>query len=448
MTEQEKIRQDAPLYEALCDYAAQGRASFHTPGHKGQAADLLSLPLWMDLTELPETDSLFECSGAIREAERRAAELFGAADTAISAGGCTLAIQGMLAAFTKPGDTVLFSRNLHRSAVNTAMLLDLRPVWLAHSRDAGEGLPGRIAPSEAAAALTAHPGAAAVYLTSPDYYGCLSDLNGIAAVCRQYGVPMLVDNAHGTHLIAFGLHPLQCGASASACSAHKTLPVLTGGAWLHCADPDAAGRLKSAMALFGSTSPCYLTMASLDVARAWLARDGMAAFRRLAETVDGLRTLAREVGFGLPQGECDPVRLTLLPSAVGYGGEEAADYFRRQGAECEHCDRAAVVFILTPFNSERDIAVLRRAIERFPVRAPISLPAGETVLPSMAMPPRAALTRGSVRVPTEQAAGRIAAEAACPCPPGVPIVMPGERVDDKCVKILLNTGIHEISVLQ
>ena len=443
----EMIQSDAPLYQALRTYAAKGRASFHTPGHKGQTG-LLDLDLSLDLTELPETDSLFECDGAIRAAEIRAAELFGAAYTAVSAGGCTLAIQGMLAAFAPCGSTVIFSRNLHRSAVNTAMLLDLRPVWLMQRRDAGDGLPGRIRSQDVRTALERHPQAAAVYLTSPDYYGCLSDLADIAGVCRSFGVPLLVDNAHGTHLIAFGQHPLQLGASASACSAHKTLPVLTGGAWLNCGDQRAAARLKSSMALFGSTSPCSLTMASLDLARAWMQAEGMGAFRQLADTVDELKALAVQVGFAVPEGPCDPVRLTLLTASVGCTGNEAADYFRKCGAECEHSDRAAVVFILTPFNSPQDIDRLRRAIREFPVRAPMAPDVIEFHLPAEAMSPRAALERKHERLPVERADGRISAEAACPCPPGVPVVMPGEVIDTKCVKILLSTGIREISVIQ
>ena len=441
---------DAPLYTALRRYADKGMSSFHTPGHKGNAS-VLPLDLSLDLTELPETDSLFECNGVIRASEGRAASLFGAKYTAVSAGGCTLAIQGMLAAFVKPGDTVIFSRNIHRSAIHTAMLLDLRPRWLLHRRDAGEELPGRIVPEDVRAALEEQPKAAAVYITSPDYYGCLSDIGGIAAVCREYGVPLLVDNAHGTHLIAFGKHPITLGASASACSAHKTLPVLTGGAWLHCNDEAVIPRIKSAMALFGSTSPSYLTMASLDIARAWMQAEGMTAYRETARRTAALRQLARQVGFGLPEGDCDPTRLTLLTADVGYDGEEAAVYFRACGAACEHSDHAAVIFILTPFNTARDWERLRNAVAAFPRRQPLDtadLWGRSDGLPTCAASPREVLEGAKVSVPTAQAEGKIAAEAACPCPPGVPVVMPGEIIDGQCVKILLNTGIQRINVLQ
>ena len=445
-----EIAADAPLYTALRKYADAGMASFHTPGHKGHAPLAEWLDLSLDLTELPATDSLYECDGVIRESERRAADFFGAAGTAVSAGGCTLAIQGMLAAFTHPGDTVLFSRNLHRSALHAAMLLDLRPRWLRHCRDAGEGLPGRVTPSEVETALKQTPGAAAVYVTSPDYYGCLPDIAGIAAVCRAAGVPLLVDNAHGTHLIAFGSHPITLGASATACSAHKTLPVLTGGAWLNCGDPTALPRLKPSMALFGSTSPSYLTMASLDLARAWMQAEGAEACRRTAEDVSLLRETARCVGFGLPGGVCDPLRLTLLTAPVGWRGEEAAEWFRECGVECEHSDAAAVIFIVTPFNTGEELARLRGALERFPARRPLRQPRREpeTSFPDAVMTPREVLCAPRETVDTARAAGRVAGEAACPCPPGVPVVMPGEIISDACVKILLNTGIHRINVIQ
>ena len=441
---------DAPLYRALVNHASGGRASFHTPGHKGNCG-FLPLDPRLDLTELPDTDALFECDGCIRQSEIRAAAMFGAKVTAVSSGGCTLAIQGMLAAFAGAGGKVIFGRNIHRSAVNTAVLLGLEPVWAAHRRDAGSGLPGRVSPENVRNAIRNAPDASAVYLTSPDYYGCLSDIAGISRVCREYGIPLLVDNAHGTHLIAFGLHPITLGASASACSAHNTLPVLTGGAWLNCNDDRAIGRIKSSMALFGSTSPSYLTMASLDLARAWMEEEGAAAFRRLAEKVAALRELALSMGFGLPEGECDPVRLTLLTRRAGMTGEEAAGYFRERGVECEHSDSVAVIFLLTPFNTEREIELLRRAIAEFPKGKPLPeepdglFPDG---FPRRAMLPREAVLGRSVWIPTREAAGRTAAEAACPCPPGVPVVMPGEIIDGNCVNILLKTGIQRINVIE
>ena len=441
---------DAPLYDALKRHVESGKTSFHTPGHKGHC-EFLRLDTQLDLTELPDTDSLYECDGCIRESEIRAAAMFGTKYTALSSGGCTLAIQGMLAAFAGAGGKVIFSRNIHRSAINTAMLLGIRPVWIMHRHDCGEGLPGRISPDDVKAAIINNPDARAVYITSPDYYGCLSDIQSISGVCGEYGIPLLVDNAHGTHLIVFGLHPITLGAQASACSAHKTLPVLTGGAWLNCNDENAIPRIKSCMSLFGSTSPSYLIMASLDLARAWMEKDGQARFRQLAENVSELREIALRKGFGLPEGECDPVRLTLLPRRLGMSGNDAADYFRNHGLECEHSDSCAVIFILTPFNSPREIEQLKCAIEQFPKGKAVYNDCPDyfpDILPEMEISPGETLLCNSVIIPTEKALGRISAQAACPCPPGVSVVMPGEKINENCVNILLKTGIRHINVIE
>ncbi len=443
---------DAPLYKALKRHIDKGMSSFHTPGHKSSSE--IQLPdVSFDLTELPDTDSLFECSGAIREAEIKAARLFGAKYTAISAGGCTLAIQGMIAAFAKIGDKVIFSRNLHRSAVNACVLLGLKPEWMLHRDDCGLGLTGRIHPDDVRGALEKNPDAAAVYITSPDYYGCMSDVNAISAVCRQYNIPLLVDNAHGTHLIAFGRHPMQLGADASACSAHKTLPVLTGGAWLNCGSERAVEKIKSAMSLFGSTSPSYMVMASLDIARAWMEKDGIKKFAETAKIVQELRALALNSGFEIPQGECDPTRLTLLTQSTGFSGNEAAAYFRQMQVECEYSDKAAVVFIITPFNSGNDISRLRNAISGFNPR-----PCSDNSCkrcdfrletpPDRGMYPRQAFQLESTTIPAAQSVGRIAAEVKAVCPPGIPVIMPGEIINEQCMKIMISSGITEISVLK
>ena len=219
-----------PLLEALLRHREKGRVSFHTPGHKGKdslLAPLLSLEL--DLTELPDTGSLYDGGDAIEQSERRAASAFGAARTLYSAGGCTLCIQTMLLLGAGPGSRVLMARNSHRSAVNAAALLDLDPVWIWPEQ-------GRISPQQVDAMLKNDRDIRSVYITSPDYRGILCDIPALAAVCRKYSVHLLVDNAHGSHLGAFGRHPLALGADMTADSAHKTLPVLTGGAMLHLSE--------------------------------------------------------------------------------------------------------------------------------------------------------------------------------------------------------------------
>ena len=425
----------APLYSALLQHREKNRASFHTPGHKNNPDALPQDLLSLDFTELPDTDSLFEADGVILEAERLAAGLFGAARTCISAGGCTLCIQAMFRLAAPGGGKVVCSRTVHRSAVNTMALLGIEPVWAM--------------PEDLIPVLRSHPEAKAVYVTSPNYYGQLLDIPALAAACREQGVPLLVDNAHGTHLMFTDpcLHPLALGASMTACSAHKTLNVLTGGAWLNIADARYAEGAKDAMALFGSTSPNYAVMASLDLARDWLETHRR-EYPKLQKRVAEIRALARSRGIALPGGPVDPTRITLNTGSIGMCGTAAAGLFRGAGVEPEYADGAFVVLIATPFNTESDFERLADAIELLPVREPLP---EAPVLP--ALPPVRTGLRSAVLAPAKtvllaDAAGKTAAQAACPCPPGVPVVMPGEEITEEAVEFLRGYGFSSIKVLE
>lgn len=442
---------DTPLYTALLEHQQKNRASFHTPGHKNAANSLPVDLLSLDFTELPDTDSLFEAEGVIFKAEQRATELFHSARTLFSAGGCTLCLQAMLFLAAPRGGTVLFDRVVHRSVVHTMALLDITPIWLLPRPNAGRGLPGRVESADVLIALQKHPDAKTVFLTSPDYYGVLADIPAISAVCRKKGVPLLVDNAHGTHLafLKENRHPLFLGASATACSAHKTLPVLTGGAWLNLAEPTFVADAKHAMSLFGSTSPSYPIMASLDIARAWVQNSGYTAFAELEERVATIRELAARLGIPAPEGECDPIRLTLRTLEAGITGTNAAAHFRNCGVESEYADTAQVVLIATPFNNESDFKRVENAICTLPLGKEMSgtLPALPS-LPPMLLTPREALFSTSEQVSLAQSVGRIAAETACPCPPGVPIVMPGEKITDEIAEFLRGYGIFSLKVVK
>ena len=201
---------ETPLYTALTDYQKKKYASFHTPGHKNTISFLKYNLYDLDFTELPDTDSLFEAEGCILKAEQTAAKAFSTLLCVLSAGGCTMCIQGMLRLAAPSGGKLVCGRIIHRSAVNTMALLGIDPVWIMPEPNAGEGLAGRITPEGVRRALEKNPEAKGVYLTSPDYYGVICDIQGIACVCKEYGVPLLVDNAHGAHLgyLSENLHPI------------------------------------------------------------------------------------------------------------------------------------------------------------------------------------------------------------------------------------------------
>ncbi len=424
-----------PLYTALLRHQALNRASFHTPGHKNNPFSLPQDLLSLDFTELPDTDSLFEADGPIFEAEQLAAKLFGTARTCISAGGCTLSIQAMFRLAAPNGGSIVCSRVLHRSAVNAMALLGLHPVW---------AMPGDII-----SVIEKNPNAKAVYVTSPNYYGELLDISAISAACKKQDIPLLVDNAHGTHLMFTEpkLHPLTFGASMTACSAHKTLNVLTGGAWLNIADERFASGAKEAMALFGSTSPNYAIMASLDLARAWLEVHKK-EYVSLQHKINELKTAAAQHGIAQPGGLTDPTRITLNTASIGLSGTAAAEIFRGAGVEPEFADAAHVVLIATPFNTDSDFTRLAEAIDLLPVRSPLPVHAALPPLPAVKMPLRQAVFDPSETIALDSATGRIAAEAACPCPPGVPVAMPGEELTKEIIEFLRGYGFFSIKVLK
>lgn len=441
---------DTPLYSALINHQKLNRSSFHTPGHKCAEGALPHNLLRLDFTELPDTDSLFEADGPILQAELKAAELFGTKRTLISSGGCTLCIQAMLRLAAPNGGKVIADRILHRSAVNAMALLDLQPVWVLPRPNAGSALAGRICAEDIEEAAQKNPDAKAVYLTSPDYFGVLSDIPAISAVCKKHHIPLLVDNAHGAHLMftSQNLHPIALGASMTACSAHKTLNVLTGGAWLNIADERFVSGAKDAMALFGSTSPSYPIMASLDLSRNWLCEHGAEAYQKLERTVSEIKQIAIEHGIMVPQGTVDPTRITLNTASIGLTGTAAAQLFRNMGVEPEYADGAHVVLIATPFNAAVDFDRLTEAIRTLPVTKPLPNHSVLPPLPPIAVSPRQAVFGQSEDVPLQSSQGRIAAQAACPCPPGVPVVMPGEIITKEITEFLRGYGFFTIKVLK
>ena len=453
---------DTPLANAIGAHLYRKTASFHTPGHKGRAPVLKSLStLSADLTELPDTGSLYDGGDAIEAAEIQAARAFGATQTFFSGGGCTLCIQAMLLLGAGAGGRVLMARNAHRSALHAAALLGLDVTWLWPDMTEINGFQQPSVES-VESSLKADRRIRAVYVTSPDYAGNLCDIAGMAVVCRRAGVPLLVDNAHGSHLGAFERHPLALGAAMTADSAHKTLPVLTGGAWLHIRPGAPVSRVeaKAAMALFGSTSPAFPVLASLDLARRWWEESGPAAFRALAERVEALRRAADASGVvraafsERPAALRDPVRLVLDGAPGGVSGEALGAYLRARGCEPEHTDSRYAILIPTPFNTEEEFARLERALrELLAARLSVGAAAGFTPFladerPEAVLSPRDALLRPAETVPVGEAAGRIAARSVCPCPPGIAAAVPGERLSPALARMLEIAGFSQIVVLK
>lgn len=444
---------NSPLYKALKIHKRKNRSSFHVPGHKNSRRAGLNNLFKLDYTETPDTDSLFEADGAILKSEKNAAKLFSAKRTLISAGGCTLCIQTMLKLCTDKNKKIIISRLIHKSAINTLALLDITPIWVYPRKDAGESYPGRVYDEDIEKAIVENPDASAVYITSPDYYGVMSDIKSISRVCKLHNIPLLVDSAHGSHLpfIDKNLDPISLGADMVAFSAHKTLPVLTGGAYLNICNEKYIDEAKSAMAVFGSTSPSYPIMASLDLSNKWCSRHAKTKFAKLKLEVDKIKGIALGQGITFPNGVTDPIRICLNVRSLGLNGKDTGDFFREEKIEPEYCDSDNVVLVPTPFNTRRDFKRLQKAILKLCPRENNEISCKDNFEirdPIIKMSPRDAIFSTKERINVEKSSGRIAAECVAPCPPGIPVVMPGEEITNSVISFLRNYGISFIYVVK
>ena len=421
---------NTPIHDFLENYAKSGTVRLHMPGGKG-----LMYPY--DITEISGADELYDCAGIIRASERNAAALFGAADTCYSCGGATLAIQAMLSAACEVTGKrkIAAGRFSHKSLVNAAILLDLDITWIYPEEFLGCALPN----DAAEAAIDSDT--AAVFVNSVDYLGGEADIAALSEVCKKRGVLLLTDNAHGAYKVFTGDHPLRLGADMTADSAHKTLPAITGTAYLHLADSVFFAPAKAAMSLFGSSSPSYLMLDSLDLCNAYISEKRTEALRT-ADLVSGLkRTLAAD---GVALRESDAMRITIDANALGYTGYELAALMRENGAECEMSGMRYVVLLFSVVQPEHDFERTAEILRDIPRKTPLAPKTAPVFRPERKLSPREAYFAAKKSVPVMQSVGRICAEVCSPCPPCVPVVMPGELIGEEEAKFLADCGVEKM----
>ena len=433
-----------PIYSQLLKHKSLGYSPFHTPGHKNNNFFPKNL-FELDFTELPDTDALYEAEGIILQTEKNLAKLFSAKRSIISSGGCTLAIQTMLRLASQRGNKILFARNIHRSAVNACALLGIIPKWILPKSENGL-FTGRISPKDVEKEFLNDTEISALYITSPDYYGELTDIKALSEICRKYNKLLLVDNAHGSHLafLKENQHPVHLGADMSACSIHKTMPVLTGGAVLNIGNPKFSETAKNAMSLFGSTSPSYPIMASIDICCDYMLNgNGISDYKALEERVANIKESAKNHRIIQPEGSCDTTRICINTNGI----KNQIKFFHSYNIEPEFCDGQNAVFICTPFNTEKDFQRLETAISNINAITPnhndFSLE-----LPEIKLSPREAILAETEMISVENSFGKISAESACPCPPGIPVIMPGEVINKNTVSQLLEYGFKYINVVK
>ena len=443
-----------PIYDFVNEYKNSGKLRLHMPGHKGKA--FLGIES-LDITEIGGADVLYDAKGIIRESEENAAKLFGTKKTIFSAEGSSLSIRAMLylavlhAKENGRKPVIAAGRNAHRVFMTAAALLDFEIAWIFPEKKENI-ISCDISPDYLDAFLSdMAEKPAAVYITSPDYLGNVADIKGISAVCKKHGILLLVDNAHGAYLgfLKENRHPIFLGADICCDSAHKTLPVLTGGAYLHISEnaPDMMSvHAENAMSLFASTSPSYIIMQSLDMANKYIADGYPEKLEKTVKSVEALKN--RLIGYGFDLIGNEPMKLTISPKSMGYTGEEIADILSENGIECEFSDPDFAVMMFTPEIGKEEIEHIGNILVSIKKREGISVKPPVPSMSERAMTVRKAVFSPSEEIDVSECEGRILASSAISCPPAIPVVVCGEIIDKNAIKCFEYYGTEKLSVVK
>ena len=437
-----------PIVDFVDEYAKNDFSRLHMPGHKGKK--YLGCE-HLDITEIGGADDLYSAQGIIRESEENASSLFRTAYTFYSTEGSTLAIKTMLALVAKRDGYIIASRNAHKSFLHACALLDIDVEWLYPDDFSHLCCCDITADKVKDTLLNAKRKPCAVYLTSPDYLGNILDIRSISKVCDDFGVPLVVDNAHGAYL-AFcepSMHPIALGAHMCCDSAHKTLPVLTGGAYLHVskkADKKYIRNARSRLALFASTSPSYLMLQSLDLCNKTIADGYAEKLKKCIEKVNRTKEELRKIGVSVYPSE--PLKIVIETKKFGYIGTELADMLRAEKLEFEYSDDEYIVAMFTPDNDDRDYERLIGALKNIERKSPIE---NDTICPpkpKKVMSIREAVLSESETVSVDNANGRVCASPTVSCPPAVPVVMSGELIQKEELALLKRYGMDMVEVVK
>lgn len=435
-----------PILDFTKNYISKKGLRLHMPGHKGCG------PLGFeafDITEFVGADSLYEADGIIKLSEENASNIFGA-NTFYSTEGSSLSIRAMLyltVSFLGKKPLIAAGRNAHKAFLTAAALLDFDIDWLTGDENY---LSLNITPDYLEQYFKTNPLPQALYLTSPDYLGNTLDIKKISEVCHKYNVLLLVDNAHGAYLkfLSPSMHPIDLGADICTDSAHKTLPALTGASYLHIAktaDPYFKENAKIALSLFGSTSPSYLILQSLDALNPILTDYG-AKLEDYIPKVENLKQSLKNKGFSLVGNE--PLKITIAPKSYGYLGSELAQILIKNNMVPEFFDPDYLTLMLTTDIGANELAHLERVLLSVPQKPPITEKPPVIPLPKRQMSPKSACHQKVITLPVGDCLGKVLALGTVGCPPAVPIIAGGEIVDENVINAAKYYGIKTFTVIK
>ncbi len=443
------------LYDALLAYADSDAYPLHMPGHKRQLGGMCD-PFKIDITEIDGFDNLHHAEGILKEAMERAAKLYGSQETHFLVNGSTCGILTAISAACKGGERqgrggLLMARNSHKAAFHAAYLMDREPVWLFPEEDAQLPISGRITPEQVEEALRAHPEIGTVFIVSPTYDGVISDVEGIVRVTRKYGAILIVDEAHGAHYGLAGMLPrssVQCGADLVIHSMHKTLPSLTQTALLHVNGSLVDRRLVSRfLAIYQTSSPSYVLMASMDACIRLMEQQAEPLFAEFYGYLDAFYARVKSLRHLRAACADDPTRILILPGDAGLSGGDICAILRKEHAlELEMATPLYALALMSVGDTEEGLRRLADALERLDAQLPDKTEPADTVqedgrgwqgdeqrICTMCQ----ALDAAQRSVLLEETEGLCAGEYVFLYPPGIPILVPGERVTRKKLNQLL-----------
>lgn len=419
------------------------------PGHKGNG------PLGfekLDITEFDGADSLFSANGIIKESEENARKLFNTGATLYSCEGSSLSIRAMLylAMINKAdnqGNYVIATRNSHSAFITASALLGFDIMWLS----TGKHLSCKITALDIEKALSSVDKMPfAVYVTSPDYLGNMLNIEEISKVCKKYSVPLLVDNAHGAYLrfLENDIHPISLGADMCCDSAHKTLPALTGGAYLHIAkkEDNYISLAKNAMRLFASTSPSYLILSSLDLCNKYLDSEFKDELKNAICLIKDLKNQLSFLGF-LIEGD-EELKITISTKDYGYYGYEIAELLKNEGIFVEFYDSDYVVLMLSAQTSNIDVEKIKIALSSIERKDKIIDTPPLISLPKKKYSIREASLMQSEEISVDLALGRALASSSVACPPAINVINAGEVFDKDIINACKYYGIDIVRVIK
>lgn len=444
-----------PIVQALKDYINKNNSPFSMPGGKGGRGfddSFKEILLKGDITEVEGLDNLHKAEGIIKEAEELLRDYYGSTKSFFLVNGSTSGNITMIFSALKEGDKVLVERGCHKSIFNGILLRKLIPVYISNAYSKENHIPLGIDYYSLINLLEEHKDIKAIILTYPNYYGVCGDLKSIIKECKKRDIKVLVDAAHGAH---FGAHkalpenPVKLGADMVVMSAHKTLPSLTQGAYLHVNHKELLQEVERYLYMFLSTSPSYLIMASLDYGRGFMEEQGEEAYEELLRLLSHYKELINT----LPMFKCldrqqllknksekiydfDDTRLVIQVRDDDGSGYRLLDYLGEKGLQGEMADDKNVVLITNPFNVEEDFKSLYMALKECGKKDILDkelVIALEHSIPKLKLPPYEALKKERKLCSIEESLNSICAENIIPYPPGIPLVMMGEVMDKQVI---------------